>query len=93
MSVISALAIYFITWWVCLFIVLPWGIRSHHESGVGVEEGHDAGAPVRPMLLRKMLVTTILATIVFGLIYGQMTRGWIQFEDIPILNGMPKPGA
>ena len=45
MTVSSALAIYFIVWWVVLFAVLPFGVRSQHEEGGGAE-GTDPGAPV-----------------------------------------------
>ena len=79
----SAVAIYFITWWVCLFMVLPWGVKNAHESGEAVEQGNEHGAPVRPMLWRKVLATTILSAIVFSLIYGQMTYHWVGFDDIP----------
>ena len=81
----SAIAIYFITWWMCLFMVLPWGVRNAHEAGETVEQGNEHGAPVHPMLFRKVLATTALAAIVFSLIWGQMTYGWISFEDIPFL--------
>jgi predicted secreted protein len=30
MSLATAIAIYFIIWWVVLFAVLPWGVRSQH---------------------------------------------------------------
>ena len=53
MRLTSAIAIYFIVWWVTLFVVLPWGVRNPHESGEPVAEGHDPGAPVNPQLLRK----------------------------------------
>src|SRR6266536_2082582 len=33
MSVTTGLAIYFIVWWMVLFAVLPWGVRSQLESG------------------------------------------------------------
>ena len=79
----SAIAIYFITWWVCLFMVLPWGVRNAHEAGETVEQGNEHGAPVRPMLWRKVLATTILSAIIFSLIYGQVTYHWIGFDDIP----------
>ena len=79
----SAIAIYFITWWVCLFMVLPWGVRNAHEAGEGVEQGNDHGAPVQPMLWRKVLATTILSAIIFAGIYGQVTYHWIGFDDIP----------
>ncbi|MCB1434518.1 MAG: DUF1467 family protein [Alphaproteobacteria bacterium] len=91
MSLASGIAIFFVTWWVCLFMVLPWGVRSHHEEGIEVGAGHETGAPVKPMLWRKLLATTILASILFSLVYGQMTYGWISFDDIPFLDGMPKP--
>ena len=90
MSLASAIAIYFIVWWICLFAVLPFGVRSAHEMGEAVEQGNEAGAPVQHLLPRKVLATTILAAAVFGLIWGQMTYGWIAFEDIPFLSGMPK---
>lgn len=79
----SAIAIYFITWWVCLFMVLPWGVKNAHEAGETVEQGNEHGAPVRPMLWRKMLATTILSAILFAFIYGQVTYKWIGFDDIP----------
>ena len=89
MSIASGIAIYFIVWWVCLFAVLPFGVRNAHETGETVEEGNEAGAPVNPQLLQKIIATTVLATVVFALIWGQMTYGWIGFEDIPYLKNMP----
>jgi predicted secreted protein len=89
MSIASGIAIYFIVWWVCLFIVLPFGVRNAHEAGEMVEQGNEAGAPVRPLLRQKIVATTILATAVFALIWGQMTYGWIGFESIPYLKDMP----
>jgi len=89
MSLASGIAIYFIIWWVCLFMVLPFGVRNAHEVGEAVEQGNEAGAPVNPLLLRKVLATTVLAAVVFGFIWGQMTYGWIGFDSIPFLRNMP----
>ena len=33
MPVTTAVAVYFLIWWVVLFAVLPWGVRSQHEGG------------------------------------------------------------
>lgn len=33
MSFGAAVAIYFIIWWLCLFAVLPFGVRSQVEEG------------------------------------------------------------
>jgi predicted secreted protein len=39
MPVATALAIFFLIWWVALFAVLPWGIKSQHE-GEDIAPGH-----------------------------------------------------
>ena len=58
MSLTTAIAIYFIIWWVVLFVVLPWGVRSQEESGA-VSQGTDPGAPAIPRLWWKLLWTTV----------------------------------
>jgi predicted secreted protein len=63
----TAIAIYFIIWWVVLFAVLPWGIRSQEESG-DVVPGTDPGAPAVHLVWRKLLWTTITAAVVFGIL-------------------------
>ena len=32
MSVSTAVAIYFLIWWIVLFAILPWGVRSQSEG-------------------------------------------------------------
>jgi len=64
-SLITAIAIYFILWWVVLFAVLPWGVRSQAESGA-VEPGTDPGAPTLPEILRKLIWTTTVAAVLFA---------------------------
>jgi predicted secreted protein len=65
MPIVSMIAIYLVVWALCLFVVLPFGVRSQHEAGE-VVRGSERGAPVMPMLWRKVLATTILAAIVTG---------------------------
>jgi predicted secreted protein len=91
MSLPSALAIYFIIWWLVLFLVLPFGVRNAHESGEVVEEGHEPGAPVNPRLVRKAVITTILATAVFAIFYLAQTRGLLNLDNLPFYNTMPSP--
>ena len=69
MSAATLVAIYFIIWWVVLFAVLPWGVRSQEESGE-VTPGTDPGAPAIHRVWRKLVWTTALASLLFGLFYG-----------------------
>ena len=48
MSLPTSIAIYFIIWWMVLFAVLPWGVRSQHEDGA-IAPGSDPGAPAIPI--------------------------------------------
>jgi predicted secreted protein len=89
MSLASALAIYFIIWWLVLFLVLPFGIRNAHDTGDTVEEGHEPGAPVNPRLVRKAVITTVLATVVFAVFYLAQTRGLLSLDSLPFYNTMP----
>ena len=68
MPVTTAIAIFFLIWWVVLFAVLPFGIRSQHESGEMVP-GTDPGAPVIPNLLRKLVWTTLVSLVIFAACY------------------------
>ena len=89
MNLASAIAIYFIIWWLVLFLVLPFGIRNAHDTGDTVEEGNEPGAPVNPRLVQKAVITTILATVVFAVFYLAQTRGFLSLESLPFYNMLP----
>jgi predicted secreted protein len=63
MSAGSIVAIYFVVWWIVLFAVLPWGVRTQEEEGE-VILGTSPSAPAHPHLLRKAIATSILAAVV-----------------------------
>jgi predicted secreted protein len=86
----SAIAIYFIIWWVTLFAVLPFGVKNASEAGERVDEGNDAGAPTIHGLKWKALVTTVVATLVYVGVYWLLTNNILETLDLPILRDMPK---
>jgi predicted secreted protein len=75
MKIASAIAIYFVIWWVVLFAVLPFGVRNADEAGEVVTQGHEAGAPVAHGLGKKFLVTTVIAALVFAAVYAVLRSG------------------
>ena len=68
MSLVSLIAIYLVVWWIVLFAVLPWGMRTQEEEGE-VVLGSTHSAPSRPMLLRKVLITTLVAAVPVGALW------------------------
>jgi predicted secreted protein len=73
MDIAWIISIYFVTWWICLFAVLPLGIQSHHEAGTTPGAGHDPGAPVNPNLKKKFITTSWVAAIVTFVIWATYT--------------------
>jgi predicted secreted protein len=79
----SAIAIYFIIWWIVLFAVLPFGVNTHDEAGASRVPGQADSAPHNPMLLRKVFWTSVVSAVIFGIYYLNYTYGWIGLADLP----------
>lgn len=84
MSAITILAFYFILWWLTLFAILPVGVKTQGESD-DVTLGTVSSAPSKPMLLKKMLATTIVSAIIMSVIYWAVAVQGITWEDIPFM--------
>jgi len=75
---LEAIVAYVIIWWLVFFLTLPIGV--HREEAP--DAGHDPGAPVRPRLGRKALITTLLTSlVVLGLYWlaetGRISLRWL----------------
>ena len=55
------IAVYFTMWWIVLFAILPFGVRSQREEG-SYFEGTDPGAPIAPRMKIKALWTTLVTS-------------------------------
>ena len=79
----SAIAIYLLFWAITMFAVLPFGVRTADEAGQAPVPGQADSAPQNPMLGKKALWTTIVATVLFALFYANYVNGWMRLSDIP----------
>jgi predicted secreted protein len=86
MNTSTAIAIYFLIWWLTLFAVLPWGVRNQEESGA-VAPGTDPGAPAIHRVWGKLGWTTVVATVIFGTLYFVYTRGLIPYDLLMAISG------
>ena len=87
-SIASALAIYFVVWWITLFAVLPFGIHSQQENGQ-VSMGTDPGAPVLARMGSKLIWTTIVSAVIFAISMWAYYQGYFNIERLAKLMGMP----
>ena len=86
MAISTVVAIYFLVWWVVLFAVLPWGVRNQEESG-DIVPGTDPGAPAVHMVWKKLLWTTVIASVVFGILAAVYKLGLIPFDYLAAISG------
>ncbi|MEQ1687783.1 MAG: DUF1467 family protein [Sphingopyxis sp.] len=85
----SALAIYFLFWFLCLFFVLPFhGRRGDEQAGAG-ELGHDRGAPPRFRVLRAFAQVTLLSAILFAAYYAAYVSGLITRDTLNFFGRPP----
>jgi predicted secreted protein len=74
----EAFIVFLLTWWLTLFCVLPWGVRRSEAP----EAGHEPGAPERPRLWRKALVTTAIALVLTLVVFLIVDSGLISFREM-----------
>nr|WP_321482962.1 DUF1467 family protein [uncultured Cohaesibacter sp.] len=89
MSLVSGLAVYFIIWWLSLFIVLPFGVRTQAEEQ-NQRLGTTASAPAKAMMIRKAVATSILATALFAVFYWAVVIKGYGFD---LLSFLPMPDS
>ena len=82
MDNVMAVAIYIFIWWIVLFAVLPFGVRTQAEEGE-VVPGTPESAPANPRLLRIFLINTLVATVVFALVYAAIVYKIVTPETFP----------
>ncbi len=80
MSLTFGFAIYFIIWWMTLFAVLPFGVRTQDEEG-DVVPGTPESAPARPKLLRVFIITTLVSAAIFATILASVEIGLIPTDS------------
>ena len=69
MGITGSIIVYVLIWWIIFFSVLPVGIQSNKEKFKEKIEGVDPGAPLNPKIGRKFLITTLITSIIFIVIY------------------------
>ena len=85
MSISSALVLYAVIWFMCLFVVLPLRIRTQVESGK-IVPGTPPSSPVDPRLRVKAKWVTLAAFVIWLPIAGIIMSGWVTIESIDLFN-------
>ena len=77
MNWFTAIVLYVVIWWTALFAVLPVGTRPVSEADA--QTGW-RGAPEAPRMGRKVLWTTLIATVIWLACVAVIQSDWISFR-------------
>jgi predicted secreted protein len=87
MTTSLAVALYIVIWWLTLFVVLPFGVKTQGEAG-DVVEGTPESAPVAPRILRTLVINTFVAAVTFVFVWTALEYDWLGlYRDIQL--GVP----
>ena len=73
----TGIVVYLLVWWVTLFAMLPLWVTPTEPDDIG----HAAGAPKRPLLVRKALLNTVVATVIWLGIYLLVRSPYFSFRN------------
>ena len=76
MSFVSGVVVYILLWWWVFLMTLPFGVKAPDA----IETGHATSAPAKPMLWRKAGVTTVIAAVLFALVYWVIVSQFIRLD-------------
>ena len=80
MGITGSIIVYVMIWWIIFFSILPVGIKSNKEAFKESIEGFDPGAPKNPKIGKKFLITTIITSILFIMIYYIVDLGFFNLR-------------
>ena len=87
----SILAIYVLFWVLSAFLVMPFGVKNHAETGEPLVPGQSDGAPANFNPRGILLWTTIVATVLFALYYVNYIEGWVGADALDMFGRKPDP--
>ena len=81
MGTTGAIIVYICLWWIIFFSVLPIGIESENIEFKDDFKGNDPGAPKNPKIIKKFLITTLITSIIFLVIYYFSINNYLSLRS------------
>jgi len=90
MSVVAAIVLFAVIWFMTFLIVLP--IRLKTQGDVGkVTRGTHAGAPDNPRIGQRAKIATVIAAALWAVIAGVILSGAVSVRDFDWRDVMGAP--
>lgn len=79
MTWFNGTVVFILVWWTVLFAVLPFGTRPDPDGDPAT--GGWRGAPERPLLLRKLVATTLVSVVIWAGIFAIVESDMLSFRS------------
>lgn len=74
MDIVGSIVVFVVLWWLIFFMTLPFGLQRGSAN--------EHGAPARPLLLRKIIVTSVAAFLLTALAYWLVAAGLLNLREV-----------
>jgi len=81
MTIATSIVLYAVVWFMTLFVILPLRLQSQDEAG-DVVPGTPSSAPANPQIKKRMLIVTIVTTLVWAVICTLIITGILSMENL-----------
>ena len=78
MDIVSGIVVFILLWWWVFFMTLPFGVKTPDS----VEFGHATSAPEKPMLWLKAMIATMIASILFAIVFWVINSGLLSLDQL-----------
>lgn len=75
-TIATWVAIYFTTWWVVIYMILPLGVKVPKK----VKKGHATSAPEKPKLKEKFIITSVISFFITSIFFILSYFKIVDFE-------------
>ena len=84
-SPVSGFVLYAFLWFLTLLVVLPIRLKTQEDVGE-VVPGTPRSAPADPQIGKRVIVTTIAATIIYAIIVTIILSGIVTVNEMDFMN-------
>jgi|TARA_B100000780_G_scaffold277489_1_gene248305 predicted secreted protein len=81
MGITGAIIVYISIWWIVFFSILPIGIKSQNQEFKANLKGNDPGAPKNPQIAKRFLITTLITSILFSVLYYLVVNDYLNLRS------------
>jgi predicted secreted protein len=90
MGIAGSLMVLAVAWWIAFQAMLPFGVQSHLEDN-SVIPGTDPGAPTQPRLGRKAIYASVIAIVVWAVLFSVIEFRVLTIDDLPVPTSLKLP--